>query len=163
MIFVTVGTQKFQFNRLFEYIDKLISENIIDSKNIFCQTGFSKIEPKLCKFKDFINEQEFDFYLKNATLIICHGGVGTILKCLNQYKNIIVVPRRKKFNEHIDDHQIEISEKFESLHYLKVASDYESLKDCIINIETFKCLYTKKQTNENSIYQAISNILKENL
>ena len=45
MIFVTVGSQKFQFNRLLKKIDELIDAGIIKDK-VFAQTGASDYIPK---------------------------------------------------------------------------------------------------------------------
>ena len=45
MIFITVGSQKFQFNRLLEQIDLLI-ENKIIKEEVFAQIGSSDYIPK---------------------------------------------------------------------------------------------------------------------
>ena len=45
MIFVTLGSQKFQFNRLLIEIDRLIEEGKITEK-VFAQTGYSDYKPK---------------------------------------------------------------------------------------------------------------------
>ena len=42
MIFVTLGSQKFQFNRILIEIDKLIEDKYI-TENVFAQTGYSVI------------------------------------------------------------------------------------------------------------------------
>ena len=45
MIFVTLGSQKFQFNRLLIEIDRLIEEKYITDK-VFAQIGYSDYKPK---------------------------------------------------------------------------------------------------------------------
>ena len=48
MIFITVGTQKFQFNRLLKTIDNLIENKEIVDK-VICQAGTQHILPKIIK------------------------------------------------------------------------------------------------------------------
>ncbi len=58
VIFVTVGSQKFQFDRLLKEIDRLIDEGII-KEEVFAQTGCSNYIPKNFAYKNFINREEF--------------------------------------------------------------------------------------------------------
>lgn len=111
MIFVAVGTQKFQFNRLLNVIDELIGDNSINEL-VYAQIGFSSYIPKNYKFKKMIQKNEFDTLIKKCDLLITHSGVGTIITGLKNTKPVIVVPRQKRFGEHIDDHQIQIADAF---------------------------------------------------
>ena len=58
MIFVTVGSQKFQFNRLLKAIDTLVKNNSI-TEEVFAQTGYSDYKPKYYKYREFLNRDEF--------------------------------------------------------------------------------------------------------
>lgn len=111
MIFVTVGTQKFQFNRLLKEIDRLIEANIIKD-NVVCQVGYSTYIPKNYEIHDFFNELDYLNYIKNCKLLITHAGVGTILTGKKYNKPIIVVPRLEEYGEHVDNHQLQIAEGF---------------------------------------------------
>ena len=51
MIFVTLGSQKFQFNRLLIEIDKLVDEGKI-TEEVFAQIGYSDYKPKNYKYKE---------------------------------------------------------------------------------------------------------------
>ena len=104
LIFITVGTQKFQFNRLLKKIDDMKINGLI-SDEVFAQVGYSSYKPKSYNFKDFLNKDEFSSYMNSANIIVTHSGVGTIIKGLNLKKIVIVVPRLKRFKEHVDDHQ----------------------------------------------------------
>ena len=50
MIFVTLGTQNFSFNRLLEMVDRLVAEGVIQEP-VMIQTGYSTYEPKRCSFQ----------------------------------------------------------------------------------------------------------------
>ena len=58
MIFVTLGSQKFQFDRLLKAVDELI-ENKTIIEDVFAQTGYSDYEPKNYLYKKFLDHEEF--------------------------------------------------------------------------------------------------------
>ena len=49
-----------------------------------------------------IDDYNYDEVIHNADVCIVHGGAGTIFKCLNENKKIIIFPRLKKYDEHVD-------------------------------------------------------------
>ncbi|CAJ2231390.1 glycosyltransferase [Lactiplantibacillus plantarum] len=106
MIFVTVGTHEQPFNRLIEWIDQMKREGLLTDESVFLQIGYSTYIPKYCQYKDFISPQEMDYFMQKADRIITHGGPSSFIGALQHGKEPIVVPRRKKFNEHINDHQL---------------------------------------------------------
>lgn len=134
MIFVSVGTQKFQFNRLLEYIDLLIEKNII-TNDVFAQIGYSTYIPKHYEYTFFLNHVDFQNMLRNCDFFITHSGVGSLLEGLRLNKQIIVCPRQKKFKEHVDNHQNEIFKKFLENNYIFNGKTYENIKESIEKIE----------------------------
>ena len=53
MIFITLGSQKFQFNRLLKAVDDLVETGEL-SDEVFAQTGYSDYQPRNYKFKQFL-------------------------------------------------------------------------------------------------------------
>ncbi|MFR0506913.1 PssE/Cps14G family polysaccharide biosynthesis glycosyltransferase [Limosilactobacillus reuteri] len=111
MIFVALGTQKFQFNRLLKAIDFMVKDRQIKDK-VFAQIGNSTYRPKSFEYARFLTINEYNQYIKECDIIITHAGVGTILEGKKFKKVVIVVPRLSKYGEHVDDHQLEIAEDF---------------------------------------------------
>ncbi len=113
MILITVGTEKFPFNRLMEWIDKLIQQNLIqpEQEEIVIQYGTCTIVPRGVKGYSVLEETEFSCLVEKARLIIAHCGEGTLdlLALIN--KPFILVPRSHRFQEHVDDHQVELAEQ----------------------------------------------------
>lgn len=136
MIFVAVGTQKFQMNRLLIEIDNLISAGKIDT-DVFAQSGNCTYKPVGYKCTSFLTKQEFDEKINECELLITHGGVGTIVSGLKQNKAVIVVPRLKKYKEHVDDHQLQIADSFAKLGYVLMCHDVEELSETINKAETY--------------------------
>lgn len=137
LIFVTVGSRQYQFNRLFIELDKLCEEGIIKDK-IFAQIGSSTYKPKNFEYKDFITQEEFEDYIKKSKYVITHGASGSIMKALNNDKKVIAVTRLEKYGEHINDHQIQNNEAFGKNGYVLPVFEMEELKDAIIKIQTGK-------------------------
>ncbi|MFB8577343.1 PssE/Cps14G family polysaccharide biosynthesis glycosyltransferase [Enterococcus hirae] len=109
MIFVTVGTHEQQFDRLIKEIDRLKESRLI-SEEIFMQTGFCNYIPKACDFEQFLSYEQMEEYIDRARLVITHGGPSTFMNVLKKGKKPIVVPRQKRFSEHVNDHQLEFAE-----------------------------------------------------
>jgi UDP-N-acetylglucosamine transferase subunit ALG13 len=108
VIFVSVGTHEQQFNRLLRAIDDLIGKKIIKEK-VFAQTGHSNYKPKKFNGKKFLGLEEFDKNIKKCSVFITHAGEGNIGTALQYEKKMIVLPRRQKFGEHTNDHQLELA------------------------------------------------------
>ncbi|ENZ7231807.1 PssE/Cps14G family polysaccharide biosynthesis glycosyltransferase [Enterococcus faecium] len=159
MIFVTLGSQKFQFNRLLQYLDELIEENKIEDR-IIAQVGFSDYIPCNFDYKPFFSRDEFLQYMKRADIILTHAGTGSIITALKERKKVIAIPRLKKYKEHVDDHQIEITQIFTMNGYLLSAnSKYELLEmlDCLNNRSL------KKFDSNNSFFcEKIKNYVRMN-
>lgn len=112
MIFVVLGTQKFQCNRLLKIVDELVGNGTIEEE-VFAQKGYSDYEPEHYTTVDFLQKEEFENKIDECSLLITHSGVGTILSGINHSKPVIVFPRLKKYKEHVDDHQLDIARTFQ--------------------------------------------------
>ena len=149
MIFVTVGTQKFQFNRLLRTIDNLIENKDIVDK-VICQSGYSTYSPKNYKTINFMSQIEYNQYIKNCNLLITHAGVGTILEAKRISKPVIVVPRLEKYNEHVDDHQRQIASELTKKEIV-LESDCSNLKKVIVKAQQIS-LKEYSFNNENFVH-----------
>lgn len=159
MIFITLGTQKFNFNRLLKKIDYFINKGEIREK-VIAQIGYSTYHPKYYKYCTFINDDTFEQYIENSRIIITHAGVGTILKAKKRGKKVIVIPRLKKYKEHVDDHQLEITKNFSKKKLIIPCYDLNELTNIIKNIDEYT-LNDYTSNNERFIL-LMENELKEN-
>lgn len=134
MIFVTVGSRNYPFDRLFKKLDELYEEGVL-SEPMFAQTGTSSYQPKHYEFKDFISQEEFFEKIKEADIVVSHGASGSIMKALNAGKKVIAVTRLEKYGEHINDHQIQNNTAFGSNGYVLVAdNELMDLGECFLKI-----------------------------
>lgn len=129
MIFVTVGTHEQQFNRLVECMDKLAGKS---DKEIIIQTGFSTYEPKYCKWQKLFSYNEMDRNIREAEIVITHGGPSSFIAPLQIGKIPIVVPRKKEFGEHVNDHQVHFCRQVaERMGIICVVEDVGTLPEVI--------------------------------
>ena len=133
MIFVSLGTQDKPFVRLLDYLEH---SNIKDK--IIVQAGFTDYESKKFEIHKYLDKDDFDKYIDEADLIICHGGVGTIVSCLNKNKKVLAVPRLSKYKEHQNDHQLQIVNAYYQKGYLVMMNDGDDFDEKVKEALNFK-------------------------
>lgn len=158
MIFVTVGSQKFQFNRLLKEIDELI-ENKVINEEVFAQIGVSDYKPQNYKYKEFVTQDEFNKYLDEARLIITHAGTGVIVNAIKKGKKVIGIPRLSKFGEHVDDHQIQLLNEFANMNLIETCIDEKELKEKIQQIENKE--FKKYDSNNENFIKDIKEYIRK--
>lgn len=162
MIFVTVGTHEQGMDRLFKELDRLIENNIILDE-VVAQIGYSKYIPKNYKYEKMISYDDMDDYIKNADIIITHGGPGSIFHSLKYGKVPIVVPRNPKFNEHIDEHQMLFVKRIEREKRIIAVYSIEKLRDVIKEYKKISnecCLVLKKGDFLKKFDNKINSLIK---
>ena len=158
MIFVTLGSQKFQFNRLLKKIDKLIEDKLI-SDDVFAQIGTSDYIPKNYYYKDFLDREEFSKRIKECDILITHGGTGVIVGAIKQGKKVIAIPRLMEFGEHVDNHQLQIIQQFNELNLICPCYELDKLNEKIDNI--YNKQYKIYESNTQKIIDDIDSFLFE--
>lgn len=129
-IFVTVGSRNYQFDRLFKKLDELYDNGTL-KEPMFAQIGTSSYKPRNFEYVDFLSPQEFEEKVEWADIVVSHGASGSIMKALNAKKKVIAVTRLAKYNEHINDHQIQNNQAFSSNGYVLMADlELEDLGEC---------------------------------
>ena len=158
MIFVTLGSQKFQFNRLLKEIDELIEKGII-VEDVFAQIGYSDYVPKHYTYKDFLSREEFKEHEGKANIVITHGGTGAIIGAVKKDKKVIAVPRLAKYGEHVDDHQLQLIEQFDGMGLIEACFDINKLGKIYNDCKNKN--YKAYVSNTNTIIDDIEKVLNE--
>lgn len=158
MIFVTLGSQKFQFNRLLIEIDRLIEEGKITEK-VFAQTGYSDYKPKNYKFNKFLNRDEFNDIMSKCDKVITHGGTGAIIGAIKKRKKVIAIPRLSEFGEHVDDHQLQITKQFSDMNLSRCINKIDELEECLVEIEKLK--FNFYVSNTKNILDSIEDFIEK--
>jgi beta-1,4-N-acetylglucosaminyltransferase len=157
MIFLTVGTQ-FPFDRLVKAVDKAIESVELDEE-IYAQVGDSSYRPRNFKTVSYMDKKEYDEFVKKASGLISHAGMGSIMMALNSSKPLLVMPRLKKYGEVVNDHQLSIAGKFEKLGHILVAYNEDELLDKLTQLKDFVPL--KRDVQCEAIIERISSYLQQ--
>jgi UDP-N-acetylglucosamine transferase subunit ALG13 len=155
MIFLTVGTQ-FPFDRLVSAIDDIVDDGLINEP-IFAQIGKSSYKPRNFESAASLKKGVFDDYVKQASAIVGHAGMGTITMALSNHKPLLAMPRLKRYREVVNDHQMAIAKKFEEPGYILVAYDTEELPERIRQLKTF--VPKERKANPDAVADRIRNFL----
>jgi len=132
MIFVSVGTEKFQFNRLLVCIDKGIENKEIND-TVFAQIGCSDYRPKHYQYQDYLSYNDMVKNINLADVVVIHAGIGSTVLCLELKRIPVLFPRLYKEKEHLDEHQLEFVKKIQTINKVIVAYDEEELINAIRN------------------------------
>ena len=133
MIFVTVGNDYRDFERLLRKVDEMAARIPCD---IVVQRGYSRYQPEHVRSFDFIPMNQAIEYIKQAALVVSHAGIGTIILCREFGVPLLIVPRRKQFGEHMNDHQMEIARALEERKdgHVQVVYEEEQLEERILEV-----------------------------
>ena len=136
MIFVTVGTQ-LPFDRLITAVDEWAATN--REQKVVMQSGKGDFSPLHCEACGYVEPTEWEKLFSEASFVIAHAGMGTILKCLDACKPLIVMPRQGSLGEHRNDHQMATASQFIDVPGVIVVHDSEELIAAIQIILNGKC------------------------
>ena len=160
MILVTVGTHDQQFNRLVRFMDEWAGEH---DEPVVIQSGCSTVEPHHCELRDYYPFQMMQKYMEEARIVITHGGPSSFVTALRLGKTPIVVPRKKEFNEHVNDHQVAFARAFaEKNNNIIVVEDIEELGGIIASYtDRIDSIKNEMQSNNARFCEEFKKIVDE--
>ena len=126
MIFVTVGTGQQPFDRLLRAVESFSSDG-----DVVVQCGSSVVRPTGAVSVDFIPFSELVARMTEARIVITHAGVGSVLTALSVEKRPYVVPRRRRYREAVDDHQVELARRLAGAGLVTLVEDTRDLQSAL--------------------------------
>ena len=127
MILVTIGMQ-LPFDRLIKAMDEIAAR--LDEP-VVAQTGASSYRPRNFAGTPSIPPGEFDELFRQARLVVAHAGIGTVMNAQRHRKPIVLYPRRARFGEHRNDHQLATCSQLSQRPGIHVAWDNHELASLI--------------------------------
>jgi UDP-N-acetylglucosamine transferase subunit ALG13 len=106
LILVTVGTHNRGFDRLVKAMDELAAA--LDEP-VIMQRGSSAYEPRHAEHFQWTTGQQIERLVEEARVVVTHAAAGSILVALLHDRPLVVVPRLRRFDECIDDHQQQLA------------------------------------------------------
>jgi UDP-N-acetylglucosamine transferase subunit ALG13 len=74
--------------------------------------------------------------LREADIVVCHGGTGSLITALREGCRVIAMPRLFEKGEHYDNHQAEITEAFEARGLITVANSLAELSAALSTVRS---------------------------
>jgi UDP-N-acetylglucosamine transferase subunit ALG13 len=101
VIFATVGTHAQPFRRFLDALSALGGDVVV-------QYGHNEPPAGVREAVAFMPFDVLNAHMREADVVVTHAGVGSVL-CAREAGHVpVVVPRLHRFDEHVDDHQLEL-------------------------------------------------------
>jgi UDP-N-acetylglucosamine transferase subunit ALG13 len=111
MIFISVGNNQQGFLRLFKKFEIIYNKELNKKLKVICQIGYTNYTNKNFEIVRFMEKKIFNKLVRDSSLFISHAGAGSVIDSINNNKIPILLPRETKYNEHVDNHQVEFYKK----------------------------------------------------
>jgi UDP-N-acetylglucosamine transferase subunit ALG13 len=157
LIFVTTGTQ-FPFDRLITQINSWAATEL--DINVIAQTANSTEKFEHIATVDFLSPDKYDEYSTNATVIIGHAGMGTIITGFEKNKPLILMARKFQYGEHRNDHQQSTANKFNGVKGVYIANNDNELRDLLSRINELESASDESSENRNNLINYLSNVIE---
>ena len=129
MIFATVGSHPtFKFDRFLRLLDSLPGDNLI------VQFGPGQPPANARHAVPWMTFEEVVDNMNSATHVVSHAGVGTILTAINAGHVPVVFPRLCRFDETVDDHQLELATAMAETGRVVVVEEADDLASAIQSV-----------------------------
>ena len=125
LLFGTVGAV-LPFDRLVSAVAEAHGQGQV-SDRVVLQTGVGGLKPEGLDAVETLPFGEIQALLRDASVVVCHGGTGSIITALREGCHVIAMPRLQRLGEVYDDHQAEIVEAFEKRGLVLSAASAEEL------------------------------------
>lgn len=111
-VVVTLGTMRgYGFHRMVDRLLTVLPQVVSPDAEFWWQTGATTGRELPGRVHAWTTRAELEAAISTADLVITHAGVGSALMSLGAGKRPLLVPRRARFGEHVDDHQALIADE----------------------------------------------------
>ncbi len=124
MILCTLGTHPEPFDRA---LDWLLAAR--GDERLVVQHGATppRLEEPGVEWHASLSYDELTAAMRAADVVVCHGGVGSLMTALSLGIRPVAIPRLHDHGEHVDDHQLEISAELAGAGYILACLSREEL------------------------------------
>ena len=126
--FVSVGNTTQPFRRLLDGVTAIAREL---PQPVFVQSGSTLFHAESCESAPFLNMTEFQSRVGRSKLLIMHAGAGSLITAVRAGKVPVVMPRRARYGEHVDDHQVEFARELDRTGRIVVADEPPDLLSAV--------------------------------
>ena len=132
LLFATVGAT-LPFDRLVSSVASMKAEGLVPER-VIVQTGDGGVRPDGLETHETLGFDEIQHLLTTASIVVCHGGTGSLITALRQGCHVIAMPRLPELGEHYDNHQSEITQAFADRGLISVAKSDAELRAVLATV-----------------------------
>jgi UDP-N-acetylglucosamine transferase subunit ALG13 len=126
MIVVTTGTNEQPFDRLVR-----AAAGLGGTEPLLVQHGSSRVARGRGEWIAFLPFDELAERIADASVVVCHAGVGSIVLARRCGHRPIVVPRRVELGEAVDDHQLDLARRMDADGLVRLVEDADALAEAV--------------------------------
>jgi len=115
------------FDRLLKKMDEIAATS---GEEVVMQIGHTNFRPQTAKWFDFTTEEGIKEWCKKARVVVTQPAMS-ILDAQEQNKPVIAVPRLQKYDEVIDDHQLDFARHLEKEGKVIAVYDVDKLEETL--------------------------------
>jgi UDP-N-acetylglucosamine transferase subunit ALG13 len=110
LILISLGTHQQPFSRALDLVEPLARSG----ETLIIQHGSTPPRPDMenATWIEYLPFEDLASRMTEASSVVCHAGVGTIMTALQRGHTPLVLPRQSRYGEHVDDHQLDIATRF---------------------------------------------------
>ncbi len=138
-VLVTIGSEKYPFHRALRAM-----EGVAAGLELTWQTGNTPLDQHSVpgEARAWWPGDELAARVQASDVVVTHAGVGSILMVLRAGKCPVVIPRRGRLGEHIDDHQMQLAQILAERGVVVVANPADDLERCLSRAAARKIVRT---------------------
>jgi UDP-N-acetylglucosamine transferase subunit ALG13 len=130
LVLVTVGTDHHPFTRLMGWIERRSRTG--PRLRWLVQHGYTTPPTGTgVTAADLLPHHELQAALREAAVVVCQGGPGSIMDARGAGKVPVVVPRRSDLGEHVDDHQVRFSRRVAADGLIRLAETEDDFRNLV--------------------------------
>jgi UDP-N-acetylglucosamine transferase subunit ALG13 len=127
MLLVTTGTNEQPFDRLVR-----AAAQLAETEQAFVQYGSSREPHGAGEWVEFLDFDELAERMRDARVVLCHAGVGSIMLARKCGHRPVVLPRRVHLGEAVDDHQLHMGRRLHAAGIVTLVEDEHDLAAAIM-------------------------------
>ena len=154
--FVTIGNATQPFGRLLDAVTAYAKEW---PQPVTVQHGNTPFNSAHCVSRAFLEMSEFSELVEQSRLLIMHAGAGSLLHAIRVGKVPVVMPRRTKYGEIIDDHQLEFAKALADMGMVILAEEPRDLPQAVTEALS-KPTRPKSEIHTPRIVGLVGNVLE---
>jgi len=100
-------------------------------------------------------------HIREADIVICHAGVGSVLLCHELGRVPLIMPRKGSLGEHVDNHQRDFADVMNTEGVAIAVHDGETMLSLLTQVPDVLLQKRPANGNTNTLAENLGTIIRE--